>query len=90
MDANGESEQVAGFYAMMENDLRLPFDTLILGMAVSVESIDITEDDQLVAVCRKGKTRQRIPLSELPVPSPPPEGAEWIFAYRYWRTGDLR
>lgn len=75
VDAYGESEQVTGFYTMMENDLRLPFETQVLGMTVSVESIDITEDDQLVAVCRNGKARQRISLSELPLPSPPPEGA---------------
>ena len=86
VDAYGESEQVTGFYTMMENDLRLPFDTEIFGMTVTVEGIDITEEDQLVAVCRKGKTKQRISLSELPLPAPPPEGAEWIVAYRYWRT----
>jgi len=90
VDAYGESEQVTGFYTMLENDLRLPFETQILGATASVESIDITEDDHLVAVCRKGKARQRIPLSELPLPSPPPEGAEWIVAYRYWRTGAMR
>jgi len=89
VDAYGESEQVTGFYTMMENDLRLPFETQILGVTASVEGIDITEDDQLVAVCRNGKSRQRIPLSELPLPSPLPEGAEWIVAYRYWRTGSL-
>jgi Calcium binding len=87
VDAYGESEQVTGFYTMVENDLRLPFETNILGVAASVEKIDLTEDDQLVAVCRNGKTRQRISLSELPLPSPLPEGAEWILAYRYWRTG---
>ena len=89
-DANGESEQVTGFYTMLENDLHLPFETQILGVTATVESIDITEDDQLVAVCRAGKTRQRISLSELPLPSPPPAGAEWIAAYRYWRTGAIR
>lgn len=89
VDAHDESEQVSGFYTMLENDLRLPFETQILGVMASVESIDITEDDQLVAVCRKGKTQQRISLSELPLPSPPPEGAEWILAYRYWRTGAM-
>jgi hypothetical protein len=89
VDAYGESEQVTGFYTMMENDLRLPFETQVLGVTVSVESIDITEDDQLVAVCRNGKARQRISLSELPLPSPPPEGGEWVIAYRYWRTGRL-
>ena len=89
VDAYGESEQATGFYTMLENDLRLPFETEILGVTASVESIDITEDDQLVAICRKGKTRQRISLSELPLPSPPPEGSEWIVAYRYWRTGTM-
>jgi hypothetical protein len=89
-DANGESEQVTGFYTMLENDLHLPFETQILGVTATVESIDITEADQLVAVCRAGKTRQRISLSELPLPSPPPAGAEWIAAYRYWRTGAMR
>lgn len=87
MDAYGDSEQATGFYTMLENDLRLPFETTILGASVTVESIDITEDDRLVAVCRKGKARQRISLAELPLPSPPPEGWEWIAAYRYWLTG---
>jgi hypothetical protein len=89
-DAYGDSEQVTGFYTMLENDLHLPFDTQILGVTVTVASIDITDDDQLVAVCRAGKTRQRILLSELPLPSPPPEGAEWIAAYRHWKTGATR
>jgi hypothetical protein len=89
-DANDESEQAAGFYTMLENDLELPFETQILGVTATVESIDITDDDQLVAVCRAGKTRQRISLSELPLPSPPPKGAEWIAAYRYWRNGAER
>jgi hypothetical protein len=59
-------------------------------MTVIVEGIDITDDDQLVAVCRKDKSKQQISLSELPLPSPLPEGAEWIVAYRYWRTGKIR
>jgi hypothetical protein len=47
VDAYGESEQVTGFYTMMENDLRLPFETDILGITVLVGGIDITEDDQI-------------------------------------------
>jgi hypothetical protein len=90
VDAYGESEQATAFYTMLENDLQLPFETQILGVTATVESIDITDDDELVAVCRAGKTRQRISLSELPLPSPSPEGAEWIVAYRYWRTGTVR
>jgi hypothetical protein len=58
----------------------LPFETVILGITVIVEGIDITDDDRLVALCRKGKTKQRISVSELPLPLPPPKGAEWIAA----------
>jgi hypothetical protein len=87
VDAHDESEQATGFYTMMENDLRLPFTTEILGVPVIVESIDFAGDDQLVAVCRKGTHRQRISLIDLPIPSPPPEGAEWIAAYCHWRSG---
>jgi len=89
VDAYGESEEVTSFYTMLENDLQLPFETQVLGVTVSVESIDITDDYQLVAVCRKGNAHQRISLSELPLPSPPPAGVEWILAYRHWRKGFL-
>jgi hypothetical protein len=84
-DAYGEAEQTTGFYTMMENDLRLPFTTEVLGVPVTVESIDFAGDDQLVAVCLKGDRRQRILLVDLPMPSPLPEGAEWIAAWCHWR-----
>ena len=41
-------------------------------------------DDGIVAVCVRGHDRQRLDLLNLPLPTPPPEGAEWIDAYRYW------
>src|SRR5580693_2464363 len=85
IDAYGESEQVTGFYTMMENDLSLPFETEILGVPVTVESIDFAGDDQLVAVCLKRNRRQRISLLDLPIPLPAPKGAEWIVAYCHWR-----
>lgn len=75
VDAYGESEQETAFYTMLENDLQLPFETQILGVTATVESIDITGDDQLVAVCRAGKTRPRILVAELPLPSRPKKGA---------------
>ncbi len=87
IDAYGDSEQASGFYTMIEDNLRLPFETEILGVAVTVEGIDFSGDDQLVAVCRKGNKRQKISLTDLPLPSPPPEGAEWIAAYCHWRKG---
>ena len=48
VDANGESERRPGLHAMLENDLRLPFETQILGVTATVESIDITATTSLL------------------------------------------
>jgi hypothetical protein len=39
------------------------------------------------AVCTRGTVKQHIPILDLPSPTPPPEGAEWINAYRRWAKG---
>lgn len=85
VDAYNDSEQVGGFYTMMEESLAFPFTTDVLGVAVTVVGVDLTGDDRIVALCRRGKARQRIPILDLPLPEPPPQGAEWIHAYRRWR-----
>jgi hypothetical protein len=72
---------------MMENDLATPFSTQVLGVEVAVERIDMTDADEIIAVCKRGAKRQTIPILDLPLPSPPPKGAEWIEAYRHWRKG---
>ncbi|MGH8134558.1 MAG: hypothetical protein ACRETP_15280, partial [Steroidobacteraceae bacterium] len=64
-----------------------PFVTEILGVTVSVERIDLTEEEQIVAICRRGRSRQAVSILELPLPDPPPAGAEWIKAYRHWAKG---
>ena len=84
VDAYNESEQVCGFYTMLENDLELPFNTTVFGAAVTVERIDLTDDDHIVVMCRSGQERQRLPILDLPLPEPPPKGWEWIEAYRHW------
>ena len=84
LDAYGESEQVCGFYTMLENDLELPFNTVVLGAEVTVERLDLTDDDHIVVLCRCGQERQRLPVLDLPLPEPPPKGWEWIEAYRRW------
>ncbi|MBZ5523236.1 MAG: hypothetical protein LAP21_13445 [Acidobacteriia bacterium] len=78
-----------GFFNVIEENLRVPFLTNVLSVEVIVESIDLTPADEIVAVCRKGKIRQKVSVLDLPLPSPFPEGAEWIAAYRYWRRGFL-
>jgi hypothetical protein len=83
-DAYDESEQAGGFLAMIEEKLALPFTTRVLGQEVTVAKVDITRRDQIVAICVHGKATQAIPILDLPMPDPPPEGAEWIAAYRRW------
>ena len=87
VDAYCESEQIVGFYTILEDNLALPFKTDMLGVEVTVESIDLTNDEQIVAVCSRGKAKQRVPLLDLPLPSPSPTGADWIAAFRRWAGG---
>jgi hypothetical protein len=87
IDAYGESEQRVGLLTMLEEHLAVPFTTEILGTAVRIERVDLTAAEEIVAICRRGQQRQRIPILDLPLPSPPPAGWEWIEAYRHWSRG---
>ena len=88
IDAYGEEEQVTSFYTVLDEDLVLPFDTIVLGVDVTVEKLDHTDrSDDIVIVCRRGSALQRLPILDLPLPDPPPEGWKWIEAYRYWSRG---
>ena len=87
VDAYGESEQRTGFLTMLEDSLKLPFETMVLGVGVVVERIDLTEAEEIVVICRRGRNRQALPILELPLPIPLPPGAEWIEAYRRWARG---
>ena len=62
---------------MLEDNLGLPFETEILGFKVTVERVDMTEDDAIVAICKRGSKRQRVSILDLPLPWPPPEGDCW-------------
>lgn len=84
VDCYNEDEQLTGFFTMIEENLAVPFRTQVLGVGVTVESVNQTDDGQIVALCCRGQLRQTIPILELPLPTPPPDGAEWIEAYRYW------
>jgi hypothetical protein len=87
VDCYNESEQRVGLYTMIEDNLALPFETMVLGVPVIVERVDLTRSDEIVAVCRRARMRQTVPILDLPLPSPRPAGAEWIDAYRYWASG---
>ncbi len=87
MDAYGESEQTVGFFTLLEERLKLPFKTEVLGVEVIVERLDMTDDEQIVALCSRGNSRQPVPILDLTLPDPPPEGAAWIEAFRHWARG---
>lgn len=59
--------------------------TDVLGVRVTVEKIELRDDNRIVAVCRRGKQKQSIAITDLPLSTPKPPGAEWIEAYCHWR-----
>jgi hypothetical protein len=87
VDCYNESEEISGIFTMMEENLAVPFKTTILGVDVTVERIHLNEAEEIVAVCRRGRHRQHVPIVDLPLPEPRPKGAEWIDAYRRWARG---
>ena len=86
VDAYNDDEQLTGLFTMIEDHLVVPFTTMVLGVEVTVKKVDLTADS-IVAVCTRGRDRQRIDLLDLPLPTPPPDGAAWIDAYRHWAGG---
>ena len=87
VDCYNESEQAMGLFTMVEENLRLPFSTTVLGIQVNVQKVEFNDAREVVAVCSRGPEKQRIPLVDLSLPSPRPEDAEWIEAYRRWARG---
>ena len=85
VDCYNDDEQVTGLFTLIEDNLAVPFPTEVLGVPVTVESVDLSDAGQIVAICTRDRERRTIPILDLPLPTPPPEGAEWIDAYRHWQ-----
>ena len=85
VDCHNESEQTTGWFTMIDENLAVPFETMVLGVAVTVKGVELNNNEQIVAVCMRGRDRQRLPILDLPLPTPEPSGAAWIEAYRQWR-----
>ncbi len=84
VDCYNDGECVTGLYTMLDEHLAVPFQSAVLGMDVTVVGIDLADDEQIMAVCTRGPSTQRIPILNLPMPTPHPDGAQWIEAYRRW------
>ena len=83
VDCNDEEEALTGFATLVEDNLEVPFETTVLGVTVTVSGVTHTSHG-LVADCARGRHRQAIHVLDLPLPEPPPKGAESIVAYRRW------
>jgi hypothetical protein len=86
VDAYGYSEQITGWLTVIEENLAVPFETTVLGVPITVERVDLDHSEQIVAICRRERARQLLPIVDLPLPTPLPDGTEWIEAYRRWRA----
>lgn len=87
VDAYDECEQATGWFTVIGDNLETPFETEVLGVTGTVKRLEIRDDNSIVAVCARGAERLAIGLVDLPLPSPGPEGAQWIEAYRQWLDG---
>ncbi len=84
VDCYNESEEVTGWFTMIQDKLAIPFETSVLGVDVTVQRIALNEDGQIVAACAQGRDRQTLPILDLSLPRSGVEGSEWIEAYRQW------
>src|SRR2546425_13331411 len=76
VDCYNESEQVVGLYTMIENNLALPFETMVLGVAVAGGGGVPTPRGGIVAGWWRARGRPNRPNPGLPMPSPGPTCAE--------------
>ena len=84
VDCYNDDEQLTGFLCMFEEHLTLPFETVVLGVSVVVAEV-ADAHGQIRAQCVRDAGRQWISILDLPLPDPPPNGSEWIEAYRQWQ-----
>ena len=67
VDCYNDSECVTGFYTMLEDNLAVPFHTEVLGVDVVVTNVNLGEDDQITAVCTRGRVKQHVSILDLPI-----------------------
>lgn len=87
VDCYNEEEQHGGFLVSLEENIACPVTALVVGTEVDVLGFDWNPPGEIVARCRRGDRKYEINVTALEWPGPPPEGAEWIEAYRLWLRG---
>lgn len=82
VDCYNDTEMMTAMMTAIQDHLNLPFTTNVLGSIVNVVAVELNDAGEIVALCKYNGKRQRIPLLDLPLPDPPPSGAEWVAAFR--------
>jgi hypothetical protein len=57
---HNESEQITGWFTMIDENLAVPFETTVLGVPVTVERLDLNRSEQNVAVAAASRSRSSI------------------------------
>ena len=89
VDCYTEDERHGSFLVMLEEHLRCPVRALVVGEGVTVVGFGWDPPREIVARCRRDRRMHRVNVTALEWPSAPPQGAEWIEAYRAWLRGGL-
>jgi hypothetical protein len=84
VDCYGDDEQLTGLFTMIDECLVVPFESTVLGVPVTVREVELTVVGRIVARCVRNRVEQPLSLLDLPLPDPPPDGVEWVEAYRRW------
>ena len=82
VDCYNDSEMMTAMMTAIQDHLDLPFTTNVLGSIVNVVAVELNDAGEIAALCNCDGKRQRIPLLDLPLPDPPPSGAERVAAFR--------
>jgi hypothetical protein len=87
VDCWNDDERVTGLFTMIDEHLAVPFETVVLGVRVTVIELELEAGGQIMARCVRDGAQQWISVLNLPLPSPEPDGAQWIAAFRHWSRG---
>ena len=68
VDTYNKSEQITGWFTMIDENLAVPFETTVLGVPVTVERLDLNRSEQIVAVCKRGRGHQSLPRNGIADP----------------------
>jgi hypothetical protein len=84
VDAYGDDEPQVAFLEVFNQEVRLPAGASVLGMSVDVIRFDYRDERfGIVAECRRGGSRQMLPVVDLVIS--PDTIAAWLqAAYRRW------